>query len=82
MNTKTKNYPINNDTLLVVNEPMSLYIPNHFVKNNFFENITQSSKELFNKLIATSGLTIKVLAENILEITPKTFIKYKNNETL
>jgi hypothetical protein len=43
--------------------------------------MAQNSKELFIKVLDTTGLTIKVLAENIFEITPKTFIKYKNNET-
>ena len=32
-------------------------------------------------MIVNTGLTIKTLAENIFEITPKTFIKYKNNTT-
>ncbi len=39
-----------------------------------------SSKELLSQLLQITGLTIQNLAKSIFEITPKTFIKYKNND--
>ena len=69
------------ETLNTVKEPIAMYISNSFLKSNVLDNLAQNSKELFTKVIAVSGLTIKTLAENIFEITPKTFIKYKNNQT-
>lgn len=80
MKKNTENI-VSNKTLNVVSEPMGIYLPSSFVKNNVLDNIAQNSKELFVKVIEITGLTIKTLAENIFEITPKTFIKYKNNET-
>ena len=65
----------------MVEEPIAIYISNGFLKSNVLDNLAQNSKELFSNVIAISGLTIKTLAENIFEITPKTFIKYKNNQT-
>lgn len=64
-----------------IEEPMSIYLPSSFIKNNVLDNIAQNSKELFKKVLSVTGLTIKTLSEEIFEITPKTFIKYKNNET-
>lgn len=64
-----------------IEEPMSIYLPSSFIKNNVLDNIAQNSKELFKKVLSITGLTIKTLSEEIFEITPKTFIKYKNNET-
>jgi uncharacterized protein (DUF2384 family) len=81
MNQKTNNYPINIDSTSLVNEPISLYLPASFSKNMVLDNLTQNSKQIFVKVLAVTELTIKNLAENIFEITPKTFIKYKNNET-
>ncbi len=81
MKNTIKPYAIKEQAIFAVNEPMSLYLPSSFVKNNVLDNITQNSRELFNKIIDKTGLTIKTLAENIFEITPKTFIKYKNNDT-
>jgi uncharacterized protein (DUF2384 family) len=81
MNPKTKKYQIPNAATGIVSEPVALYFPSSFIKNNVLNNMAQNSKELFIKVLDTTGLTIKVLAENIFEITPKTFIKYKNNET-
>lgn len=78
---KIKQYIIQEETLNIVTEPMAIYLPASFLKNNVLDNIAQNSKELFVKVLAITGLTIKILAENIFEITPKTFIKYKNNET-
>lgn len=78
---KNKNYIVQEDTLNMASEPMAIYLPSSFIKNNVLDNIAQNSKELFVKVLAITGLTIKILAENIFEITPKTFIKYKNNET-
>jgi hypothetical protein len=78
---KNKEYIIQEDALHVVSEPMAIYLPSSFIKNNVLDNIAQNSKELFVKVLTITGLTIKILAENIFEITPKTFIKYKNNET-
>lgn len=81
MNKKTNNYPINIDSNSLVNEPISLYIPASFSKSMVLDNLTQNSKQIFAKVLSITELTIKTLAENIFEITPKTFIKYKNNET-
>lgn len=69
------------ETLNTFQEPIAMYISNSFLKSNVLDNLAQNSRELFTKVIAVSGLTIKTLAENIFEITPKTFIKYKNNQT-
>ena len=74
---KDKNYIVQEDTLNMASEPMAIYLPSSFIKNNVLDNIAQNSKELFTKVIAITGLTIKILSENIFEITPKTFIKYK-----
>jgi uncharacterized protein (DUF2384 family) len=76
-----ENYSTRKETSQTVQEPMTMYISNSFLKSNVLDNLAQNSKELFAKVIAVSGLTIKTLAENIFEITPKTFIKYKNNQT-
>lgn len=81
MNKKTNNYPINIDSTSLVNEPISLYLPASFSKSMVLDNLTQNSKQIFVKVLSVTELTIKTLAENIFEITPKTFIKYKNNET-
>jgi uncharacterized protein (DUF2384 family) len=81
MNQKTNNYAINIDSTSLVNEPISLYLPASFSKSMVLDNLTQNSKQIFAKVLAVTELTIKTLAENIFEITPKTFIKYKNNET-
>lgn len=73
------------ETLNSLNDTTAIYLTAFssisFDKNNVLENLAQNSKELFSKVIAITGLTIKILAENIFEITPKTFIKYKNNTT-
>ena len=74
-------YPKSDDYLNPINEPMSIYLPASFLKSNIFDNLAQNSKDLFNRVVANTGLTIKILSENIFEITPKTFIKYKNNTT-
>ena len=83
---KTVVYNIeNDDNLNLVNEPTALYFSPFtaigYDKNNVLENLAINSKILFNKILSVSGLTIKTLAENIFEITPKTLIKYKNNTT-
>ena len=71
----------------IVSEPMAVYlkgsfsIPAGFLKFDVFNNLTKNSRQLFNVIIDKSELTIKTLSENIFEITPKTFIKYKNNES-
>ena len=78
---KNKEYIIEEETLNIASEPIAIYLPSSFVKNNVLDNIAQNSKELFTKVMNITGLTIKILSENIFEITPKTFIKYKNNET-
>jgi len=74
-------YKENKGTINQTNEPVSLYIPSFFIKNNVLDNLSKSSRDIFNEVILKTGLTIKILAESIFEITPKTFIKYKNNET-
>ena len=76
-----KNYIVQEEVLNMASEPMPIYLPSSFIKNNVLDKIAQNSKELFVKVLSITGLTIKILAENIFEITPKTFIKYKNNET-
>ena len=85
MKNKEKVYQVIEEETNVLSEPETLYFTSYtsvlFDKNNVLENLAQNSKELFSKVIAISGLTIKTLAENIFEITPKTFIKYKNNST-
>lgn len=78
---KNKNFLVQEESLQIASEPMAIYLPPSFIKNNVLDNIAQNSKELFVKVLAITGLTIKILSENIFEITPKTFIKYKNNET-
>ena len=82
---KVKDYPEHEEVIHMFNEPVEVYYPTYtmiaYDKNNVLENLAINSKILFNKVIAISGLTIKALAENIFEITPKTFIKYKNNTT-
>ena len=82
---KVKDYPEHEEVIHMFNEPMEVYYPTYtmiaYDKNNVLENLAINSKILFNKVIEISGLTIKALAENIFEITPKTFIKYKNNTT-
>ena len=61
--------------------PSAFTIPSGFLKFDVFDNLTKNSRQLFNMISDKTGLTIKSLAENIFEITPKTFIKYKNNES-
>ena len=82
---KVKDYPEHEEVIHMFNEPGEVYYPTYtmiaYDKNNVLENLAINSKILFNKVIEISGLTIKALAENIFEITPKTFIKYKNNTT-
>ena len=80
--SKDKSYEIKDEKLHILEEPMlSLYLPKSFLKNSVLDNLSQNSIDLFTSLIANSGLTIKTLAERIFEITPKTFIKYKNTSS-
>jgi uncharacterized protein (DUF2384 family) len=81
MKNNLKDYPQIEEQISIVSEPMALYLPTTFEKNSVLDNLAQNSKDLFTKVIVNTGLTIKTLAENIFEITPKTFIKYKNNTT-
>jgi uncharacterized protein (DUF2384 family) len=81
MKSKPNEYPQTEEQISLVSEPMSLYYTSSFEKNSVLDNLAQNSKDLFTKVIHNTGLTIKTLAENIFEITPKTFIKYKNNST-
>ena len=81
MKKAVKKHEVQEDAINMASEPMAIYLPASFIKNNVLDNIAQNSKELFVKVMAITGLTIKILSENIFEITPKTFIKYKNNET-
>jgi len=81
MKKSVKKYEVQEAAINMASEPMAIYLPASFIKNNVLDNIAQNSKELFVKVMAITGLTIKILSENIFEITPKTFIKYKNNET-
>ncbi len=79
MKSKYKEFKEVDHEVYQVSEPMELYLPSTFEKNSVLDNLAQNSKDLFTKVIVNTGLTIKTLAENIFEITPKTFIKYKNN---
>lgn len=80
MKNSNKLYPVNiKEETFLINEPLAVYLPANFIKSNVIDHITQNSKDLFLKILDKTGLTIKTLAENIFEITPKTFIKYKNN---
>jgi uncharacterized protein (DUF2384 family) len=74
----TKNTP-----LIMVSEPTSIYYLNKpsFSGLTVLDNLAENSRNLFNTVLSKTNLTIKVLAENIFEITPKTFIKYKNTST-
>lgn len=81
MNKKSKTFQETIDSSALVNEPISLYLPATFSKSTVLDNLTQNSKQIFAKVVSVTELTIKTLAENIFEITPKTFIKYKNNKT-
>lgn len=77
---QNKYYKIEED-FLQVSEPMAIYFNDSFNKNSVLDNLAKNSKELFSQVLFNTGLTIKTLAENIFEITPKTLIKYKNNTT-
>jgi uncharacterized protein (DUF2384 family) len=77
---KNKKY-IHKEAVSSLEEPIALYLPKSFEKSTVLEHLTQNSIELFNALVKNTGLTIKILAENIFEITPKTFIKYKNTSS-
>ena len=81
MKTDPKKYLEIEEELLTVNESMSIYFNNSFSKSSVLDNLAKNSKELFSQVLFNTGLTIKTLAENIFEITPKTLIKYKNNTT-
>ena len=74
-------YDIEKGPLNIVSEPIALYLSSNFSSNSIINNLTKNSIELFSNLLKNSGLTIKILAENIFEITPKTFIKYKNTSS-
>lgn len=80
---KTYNYTITEKAPPIVSEPtMIIGYSKTFDRINLLDNLAQSSMALFNILLEKSNLTIKFLAENIFEITPKTFIKYKNTNTV
>lgn len=81
MKSKPNEYPQIEEQISIVSEPMTLHYNSSFEKNSVLDNLAQNSKDLFTKVIHNTGLTIKTLAENIFEIIPKTFIKYKNNST-
>lgn len=81
MKAKEKEYLQLDQEMPKVNEPMAIYLNNTFNKNSVLDNLAKNSKELFTQVLFNTGLTIKTLAENIFEITPKTLIKYKNNTT-
>ena len=74
-----------------VEEPITYYTPVHQKTTTYMHQIpkekfdilelvnsTSTSKDLFNKLVRVSGLSIKYLADEIFEVTPKTFSRYKN----
>jgi putative toxin-antitoxin system antitoxin component (TIGR02293 family) len=83
LKNKNTNYIIEEKSPSVVSEPAMAYgYSKTFDRNYLLENLAQSSMALFDVLLKKSNLTIKFLAENIFEITPKTFIKYKNTNTI
>lgn len=81
MKTKKNTYEQNNISSLA-EEPMTLYLSSTNNKNLVLNIIDREigSKDLLARLIHLSGLTIQFLAQSIFEMTPKTFIKYKNND--
>lgn len=81
MKTNPKKYLQIDEEIIQVSEPMAIYFKDTFNKNSVLDNLARNSKELFSQVLFNTGLTIKTLAENIFEITPKTLIKYKNNTT-
>ncbi len=81
MKTNPKEYFQLDNDIHQVAEPMAIYLNDTFKKNSVLDNLARNSKELFSQVLFNTGLTIKTLAENIFEITPKTLIKYKNNDT-
>ena len=81
MKNNLKEYTQLDEEILQVSEPMAIYINDAFTKNSVLDNLAKNSQELFSQVLFNTGLTIKTLAENIFEITPKTLIKYKNNST-
>jgi Protein of unknown function (DUF2384) len=81
MKNNPKEYIQVDEKLLQVSEPMAIYFNSTFQKNSVLDNLARNSKELFSQVLVNTGLTIKILSENIFEITPKTLIKYKNNTT-
>ncbi len=81
MKTIPKEYLQIDEKIIQVSEPMAIYLNDSFKKNSVLDNLARNSKELFSQVLFNTGLSIKNLAENIFEITPKTFIKYKNNTT-
>ena len=79
---KIVTYQIPEETISIVQETAMIYqVDKVLDRNQLLENLAQTSMQLFDLLIKKSNLTIKFLAENIFEITPKTFIKYKNATT-
>ncbi len=81
MKTNLKEYLQLDEETLQVSEPMTISLNDTFKKRSVLDNLARNSKELFSQVLFNTGLTIKTLAENIFEITPKTLIKYKNNTT-
>lgn len=81
MKANPKEYLQLDEEIIQVSEPMTIYFNDTFKKNSVLDNLARNSKELFTQVLFNTGLTIKTLAENIFEITPKTLIKYKNNTT-
>ncbi len=69
-------------TASYVEEPGALYMSLPQNKNLVLSLLEGdvSSKELLAQVLKITGLTIQNLAQSVFEITPKTFIKYKNNE--
>lgn len=79
---KAINYISLQQDLTIVNEPAMAYqINTVFGQRNLLDSLAESSIHLLSMVVSKTNLTIKTLAENIFEITPKTFIKYKNSET-
>ena len=79
---KSITYKQKDEPTSVVNEPVMVFeMSSSFNRNNLLNSLAQSSMDLFTMIVNKTNLTIKILAENIFEITPKTFIKYKNTQT-
>ena len=81
---KIKSYDLGNNhkQLSSVGEPqVAYYSYSSSDKQGLLLSLAKSSMELLDLVSSKTNLTIKTLSETIFEITPKTFLKYKNSNT-